>query len=248
MGGPDSLLSKLNPLTQITILAIISLGLVWIFSRKYPTASDMGYDEKVLTKKNIIIVLSVFVLTHLLFFILGKIGGVQSDAGLEFKNGGFGVNFQTDLILIIAGSVFAPVFEELVYRGIMFRSVHDGLLRFFPKAKSIISIPMIAAVTFTAIAFIMPHVTDMKFGVMTIAYFVTSAGFSFVYAATGSMVAAMVSHSLQSCVAFMTILIYGHGSYPLSPVVYGIALFCPVIVYFIGSAIGKIFPKERSLE
>lgn len=243
IGGPDSLLSQLNPLIQIALLAVISIALVWAFSRKYPTASDLGYGESALTKKNLIIVISVFVVTHLLFYILGKVGGVQSDAVAEFKNGGFGTNFQTDLILITAGSVFAPIFEELVYRGVMFRSFHDGLLRFFPNSKSIAGIPSLLAIAFTAIAFILPHVSNLTFGVMTLAYFITSAGFSLVFLTTGSMVAAMVSHSLQSCVAFMSILVYGHGSYNLSPIIYGIALFCPVIVYFLGSAIGKLFPK-----
>lgn len=245
--GIGGLIGKLSPILQF----FVSFGLIYIafsiLSKKKPSASDLGFDTKALTKKNILLVMAVFIITHVLFFVFPKIGGIQGNAAAEFTNGGFGEGFFSDLVLIIAGAIGAPVFEELIYRGFMLRSAHDGMLKFFPKSTSIFGIPAIFAIVVVALAFILPHVSNLSINIMTIAYFITSAGFSIVYLLTRSMVAAMVSHSLQSCIAFSQILILGHGDYPLSPVIYAISFLCPVIVYFIGREIQKGFLKNETL-
>ena len=222
---------------------LVTLGLTRLASRKPLSATDFGYDTKPLSKKNIIIIASVFVVTHAAFILLSKIGGVTTNAKAEFLSTGFGKGFTSDLILIISVVIFAPVVEELVYRGVMLRAMHDGLLKFFPKSRSIIGIPALVAISFTAIAFILPHVSNLSVNVYTVSYFITSAGFSVVYLATRSMVAAMVSHSLQSCNAFGQLLVFGHGDVVVSPIIYGIAFLCPVIVYFIGVGIGHFFSR-----
>lgn len=237
--------AQLSPLLQFIIMAVFSLGCVTLISKKFPTSMDLGFDTKTLSKRNVIIILSVFVITHLSFFFLSKISSITTDAKAEFTNTGFGNNSFSDLILIISTVIFAPIFEEIVYRGIMLRSIHDGMLKHFPKSKSIFGLPAITAITITAIAFILPHVANLSINVMTLAYFITSAGFSVVYLLTGSMVAAMVSHSLQSAYAFSNLLIYGHGDYKLSPIIYLISFGAPVIAFVIGEVIRKLYNKFK---
>lgn len=157
----------------------------------------------------------------------------------EFLTSGFGQGFFSDLLIIIAVILFAPITEELIYRGIMLRALHDGLLRYFPNATSMFGIPALGAIIVTAAAFILPHVAD--FNLLILAYFLTSAGFSIVFLMTRSMVATMMSHSLQSCYAFSTLLVQGHGDTVISPIIYGIAFGCPVLVYVIGTAIKRLF-------
>lgn len=212
-------------------------------TRRKFIASDLGFDRKTLTKRNVIIVLAVFVITHAIFQLASTLSGITSDPKAAFIDSGFGKGFATDLIYIIAGAVCAPFFEELIYRGIMLRYAHDGMLKYFTNSKTILGIPALFAITLTAIMFILPHVTNFSINVMTLLYFLTSAGFSIVYLLTGSMVSAMVSHSLQSCVAFSTILIYGHGDYQVSPIVYGISILCPVIVFLLGELLRSRFKK-----
>lgn len=245
--GLGNVIIQLSSILHL-IIAFLLIYIVFVFlSKKKPRSADLGFDTKTLTKKNIIIVLLTFVITHLIFYFLSKLRGVTSNPQVEFTSGGFGKGFVADLILIIAGTIIAPVFEELIYRGFMLRSFHDGLLKFSPKSTGIFGIPAILSIILTAIAFILPHVADLNISVMTLAYFVTSAGFSIVYLLTRSMTAAMVSHSLQSCFATTQILIFGHGDYVVSPIVYGISIFCPVIVYFIGTAMQKRYEKREQI-
>lgn len=235
----NPLFMKVNPLLQLIILALFTLGVVRLASGRRISASDMGFDTKALTKRNVIIILVVFAVTHLAFYFIGKTGTVSSNLHDEFIATGFGQGFLSDLIVITGVVLVAPVVEELVYRGVMLRAIHDGFLRAFPKQRSMFGLPAVIAVSVTALAFIMPHVS--QFNLLILAYFLTSAGFSVVYLMTRSMVAAIVSHSLQSAVAFSTLLLQGHGEVAVSPVIYAIAFCCPVLVYFIGSAIGRIW-------
>ncbi len=84
----------------------------------------------------------------------------------------------------------------------------------------------------------------MRIGWITVSYFLSSAGFSVVYLLSGSMIAAMISHSLQSMYAFVAVLLIGRGNYVLSPVIYLIAFSCPLWVYLIGKGLEKtVFRK-----
>lgn len=238
--GEGGLFAKLFPAIQFFLFLLLSFGVLRLFTKKATTASDMGYDTKFWTKKNIITILIVFVTTHLLFYVLGKMVSTPADMKSEFLLSGYGKGLLTDLIFVISTTILAPVIEELIYRGIMFRAVNDSVLRKFPNSTSLFGIPAIAAIIFAALAFILPHVSNLGINIYTIAYFATSAGFSIVYLVSGNMTAAMVSHSLQSAVAGTQLLYFGKGDYALSPIVMGISILCPVIVYFIGTAIGKI--------
>lgn len=243
--GIGTVVTQLSPLLQFIVALILLFAVVTLITKRKPTSSDMGFDTKTLTKKNILLILAVFVITHAVFILIAEVGGLKSNAAVEFTNGGFGKDFLTDLILIIAGTIFAPVFEELIYRGFMLRAAHDGMLKYFPKSTSIFRIPAIFAIVVVAIAFIMPHVTNMSVNLITVAYFITSAGFSIVYLLTRSMTLAMVSHSLQSCFAFSQTLVLGHGDYQLSPIIYAISFLCPIIVYFIGTGMQKFFNRKQ---
>lgn len=241
-----AIIRDLLPLLQFVILAIIPLALVRLFSKKKITAAHLGFDQPVFTKRNVIVILAVFVVTHLVFFLISELGFAKTDAPAEFIASGLGKGFFTDLTTIIATTIFAPIIEELLYRGVLLRSVHDGLLRLSPRSRSIFSFPAIVSVTVTALAFVLPHVSNFGINALTLAYFLTSAGFSIVYLLTGSMIAAMVSHSLQSAFAFTQLLIFGKGAYPLSPVILAISILCPVIVYFLGKLIAKLFKNQHS--
>lgn len=63
----NPLLTMFSPILQLLFLAVFSFGLLRLFARKKITAADLGFDTKTLTKRNIVIILSVFVITHLSF-------------------------------------------------------------------------------------------------------------------------------------------------------------------------------------
>ncbi len=146
------LLTIVSPILMVLLLALISLGTVRLLSGKFPSSDDMGFHKEVLTRRNVIIILAVFLLTHAFFYLAGKVGGVHTDAQQMFRESGFGMSFWYDLMTIIGVTLMAPVVEELVYRGIMLRALHDSLQRRFPGSTSILSIPALASLSITAVA------------------------------------------------------------------------------------------------
>ncbi len=243
VGGLSSLfpenttLPKIASLFQMIVFALLTLGAVWLFSRKKPSRTDLGLDKRI-DKRGFLIIGLVFIITHLLFQLLAKLGNLPSDAVAEFKNLGLGNGFLSDLALIISGVILAPICEEIIYRGIMLRSLHDGSVRWFKKTDNFFAFPVIFSITLVALAFIMPHVSNANFSILGVAYFITSAGFSVVYILTGSLQAAMLSHVLQSWVAYSTILIGSYHVFQVSPIIYLIAFLCPLIVYFLARCLG----------
>lgn len=228
----NTILTKINPILQFALLTLLAVGLVWIFQKRKLSRSDLGLDKKI-DKQGFIIIIAVFVISYLLFQLINKFASLPTDPIAEFKNTGLGSGFISDLALIVSGVLLAPICEEIIYRGIMLRSLHDGFFRWVGKKNSrLFSIPVILAITLTALAFILPHVADMKFSALFLAYFITSAGFSLVFILTRSLSAAMVSHSLQSCFTYSVILLESYKLYPLSPIIYIISLSAPIIVYF----------------
>lgn len=161
-GDEGSLFHQLNPIMTFILLGFISLLLLRIAHKKRPTAKDLGFHQPVFTKRNILIIAAVFVITHLFFYLAGKWGGVSSDATALFIDSGFGQSFTLDLIVIIASTILAPVVEATIYRGVMLRWIHDALMRRFKGSSSIFSVPALAAVVVTALFFIMPHVSEMS--------------------------------------------------------------------------------------
>lgn len=240
-----SWMMALSPILTFLLLGIITFVLVRLFYRRWPSKKDLGFEKPHLTLRTLLLIAAVFVVTHVFFYLAGRIGGASSNASEMFLASGFGQGFGSDLIAIVAGTLLAPVVEELVYRGILFRSLYDSALRRFPKGRTLLSFPALLAITITAIAFILPHMAELELNWTFVAYFLSSAGFSLVYLMSGSMVAAMVSHSLQSMYAFGTILILGKGDYALSPIIYLIALGCPLWVYLIARAMASVFPARR---
>ena len=232
-------LKNLGAPIQMLLMPLVGFALVWLFSSKKPTKRDLGLDKGV-NSRALIIILAVFAVTHLIFYLLAKMSGMSSDTVELFREYGFRDGFWGSFWAVISTVILAPVCEEILYRGLMLRTVHDGLAGKFPENKALWSLPVIVSVIAVAVAFILPHVEDLRFDVMSLAYFVTSAGFSLVYIFTRSLSAAMVSHSLQSCFAFFPILLYGRGDTEVHPIIYIIAFTCPLIVYFIGFLLRKI--------
>ncbi|MDO5653333.1 MAG: CPBP family glutamic-type intramembrane protease, partial [Brachymonas sp.] len=98
----------------------------------------------------------------------------------------------------------------------------------------------------SAIMFAMPHLGDALIGRIPLAYLVTGLAFGLVYVWTGSLTAAMVSHSLQSCYAFASVLLQGRGHVEVSWLAYALVFGCPLWVFLCARGLWAIFPKPTA--
>lgn len=205
-------------------MAMLALLLVRIASRRWPTATDLGLTPG-FGARDAAIVGVVFVVSHVLFWLLGKLEpAMQSqDAGVLFREYGLDRGGMAAIVAIVSAAVLAPVCEELLYRGVILRALHDSIAR-----RGRIALAVVVSTLVSALLFAMPHLGDELLNPVALAYLLTGVAFSLVYVLTGSLTAAMVSHSLQSCVAFAQILLMGRGDAEVSPLVYLIVFGCPL--------------------
>lgn len=229
---------------QFIGFSVIALFFIRLASREWPTVEDLGLATTI-SLKEIGLLLVVFLVTHLFFKVLflgdaGNAGGnaqaVQLFEELGLKNG-----LPYAFAMVASSVLLAPVCEELLYRGLILRAIHDGLLPKLPPLAA-----ALAALLISAALFAMPHLGDSLFNKMALAYLVTGLAFGFVYLRTGSLTAAMVSHSLQSCYAFANVLIYGKGSTAVSPLIYLLVFFCPLWTYCCARLLYALLPKRSS--
>lgn len=227
---------------QFLAFASIILIAVGLVARKFPTVQDVRLTRG-MTKRDLVIVAIVFVVSHLLFYVLAL--GQKDDpdqARRYFDEGNFGGPLLSAAAMLIASVILAPVCEEILYRVGVLRPIHDAMMR-----RGRTTAAPVVAILASAVAFSLPHLGDSLTGVEAMSYLVTGSAFGVVYVLTGSLTAAMVSHSLQSCYAFSQILIFGHGAHDVSPLLYVIAFGCPLWTYLCARALRALLPDDRPL-
>lgn len=228
-----------GPLTFL-LLGIFALVMVRVVSRRWPTVQDLGL-RRGWSRRDVVVVLAVFLISHALFWVLGRIGGSSELTNAEklFADSGFTGPLPTVIAAMLASVILAPVVEELVHRGIIVRTLHDSL-----RGRVSSAVAATVAVTVSAVAFAFPHLGGSLTGIYALAYILTGAFFGVVYVLTGSLTATMVAHSLQSVAAFGQILIFGRGDADVSPVVWILVFGCPIWVYLCARALAAVLPER----
>lgn len=94
--------------------------------------------------------------------------------------------------------------------------------------------------------FAFPHLGGSLTGVEAISYLVTGAAFGIVYVLTGSMTAAAIAHAFQSSAAFGHVLVFGRGDAAVSPLIWVLALGCPLWVYLCARDLRAVLPHDRT--
>lgn len=237
--GPDNkTASALLVPVQFIAFAVLALGGIALLARRWPSAADLGL-KKSLTWKQILLLIVVFAVSHFGFWLLTL--GTPSDpgvAGRYFDEQNLGGPLLPAVFVLFASVVLAPVCEELLYRGAILRPIHDAIAR---RGSTVLAAAV--SILVAAAAFALPHLGGSLTGREAAAYMITGIAFGLVYVLTGSMTAAMVSHSLQSCFAFGQILVLGHGDAQVSPILYILVFGCPVIVFIVARGLRAVFPR-----
>ncbi|MDO5691662.1 MAG: CPBP family intramembrane metalloprotease [Pseudomonadota bacterium] len=235
----ERLLTLLSPLPLIAG-SLLGLALYALAARRWPTVRDLGLAAT-LTRRDLGLIAAVFIVTHAFFWLLSLGHDDPNQAARLFEEMNLGQGLAADIAIVISAVIAAPVCEELLYRGLLLRAVHDGLAR-----RMALGWATAIALLASAAAFALPHLGDALLGRMGLAYLVTGLALGLVYVWTGSLTAVMVSHALQSCYAFGSILLFGRGDTAVSPLIYLIVFGCPLWVYLCARGLRAVLPKGEA--
>lgn len=239
----QNLVTSLFVPVQFVVIAFLAVGLLALASRRWPTTRDLGFEPR-LTSRQLGLVILVFVVSHALFWLISLTEPeVPGQARTLFVQTGLNGPLVPAVAGIVSSVILAPVCEELLYRGAMLRPIHDALAR-----RGRAGLGAVAGILFSSLAFALPHLGGSLTGAMAASYLLTGIAFGLVYVVTGSMTAAMVSHSLQSCFAFAQVLLFGRGDDYVSPILWIIVFGCPLWTYLCAKALHAVFPKGSNRE
>lgn len=152
---------------------------------------------------------------------------------------GLGESVIFDVALVLAVAVLAALGEEWLFRGLLFRSLRDGLARWLPLPLTS-GIGMIAS----SMLFAVVHVGDGQITQWP-ALFLMGALLALAYEWTGSLLAPMLVHALNNTMALFVMLEIP-GIELSSPWLLGLAAASPLMVLILGRFLLRRLPAARS--
>lgn len=151
---------------------------------------------------------------------------------------GFGQKIGWDVALVLGIAAAAPLGEELLFRGLIYRSLRDGLAQWLPfKASAVLGLAVSSAL------FAVVHVGEGQVTQWP-ALFVVGVLLALAYEWTGSLLAAMLIHSLNNAWAVAVTLMMP-GISVSSPWLYALVAASPLLVGGVGLAAALLAAKLK---
>lgn len=227
--------------TQFIIAGILVMFLIRIVSGRSVSRHNYGIH-----KASIVQALLLGVVVGLAFLGVSELVEASSktlkEAGQQVMDEfAIGNNLVNDILLVIGVGLFAPVVEEIIFRG----GIFNPLLQSLSKYKQLPSwLPLLIAMSVSAFAFTSAHGgggQDAQMGLLALLAVVTSL----VMYWTGSLLAAVYVHAVNNVVVFilsiwkMPDITSGHLATLVVISILCLLLCLPLTFWF-----GKILPKQ----
>lgn len=140
--------------TQFVFAGIICLLGFRLISRSKLTRQDFGIHRQDFLKA-----IGIGSVAGLLFFGISEIvetnNSTLREAGAEVMNSfNLGQNFTSDFLLLLSVGLFAPVVEEIIFRGAIFNPLVQGLKKYTSIPSWLV---LLVAIAISAFAFISIH-------------------------------------------------------------------------------------------
>lgn len=146
----------------------------------------------------------VAVATAAFTILLGEVAGlfnqdIANSTKTVLTNIGFGDNDWGDLLIIATICCLAPLGEEALYRGLIFR----GLFNSFARADTMMGVwsAAILSAALAAIVFALSHGGEGQEASVVAVIFLSGLAYGLCYAVTGSLWTAILAHSINNTIA-----------------------------------------------
>lgn len=154
---------------------------------------------------------------------------------------GLGQKIGWDVALVLGIAATAPLGEELLFRGLIYRSLRDGLAQWLPfKASAVLGLAVSSAL------FAVVHVGEGQVTQWP-ALFVVGALLALAYEWTGSLLAAILIHSLNNAWAVAVTLMMP-GISVSSSWLYALVAASPLLVGGVGLTAALLAAKLQAAE
>ncbi len=226
---------------QFILMILLVLIVFRLLRRGKLVREDLGLKTSPVLRIVLLGILGAAVFM-ILSFVFKQISPEAKDTTADFvKMLGIGDNAQMDFFQILAIAIAAPVAEELLFRGVIFRSFFDGLQNGRRKGSPVVA--FLVATVVSAGTFLLAHIGGGQEKTIVM-FFILGFICCLVYAMTGSLYASVLVHSLNNSITlFMTLV--GSGIQLVSSWMYGLLLLGPIFSVIILKLIEIGLPKNK---
>lgn len=240
---------KFNQGALSNVLMFVLAGLFCLFLLRIASKNQLSSYELGIHLNSILKTTIIGISLGLLFFSFSEFieasnktireGGEQVMEGFNI-----GKNITNDFLLILSIGLFAPVVEEIIFRGAIFNSIVQGLkkITFLPKY-----LPLIIGLIVSSYAFVSSHGgggQDAQLGLLAILSIITALSIYY----TKNLFAPILIHAVNNNVVFIYTILYRQPR--LEPIysakLIGFSIACLILCIPLGLLLGKILSSKAS--
>lgn len=243
------LLFSLDHHISMWLILVMPILLLWLLNRKSPDTSinaqilvqDAGFGWGKSIKNIVWTLLAVVVFTLLVHVFEQQDKNAKDASKLVMQSLGFGKVYGKDLMLLLSIGIFAPLNEELLFRGLIFRSLFNGFIqqKYIANSTSVHTkkwLAFVLALVVSVFLFASAHGGGGQ-DVQMLMLMLMAVFACWLYAVTGSLIAPIMFHSINNAIALWQSKSAGHmefaqGIISLEVVIWLLPLLTLVIVLF----------------
>ena len=150
------------------------------------------------------------------------------------------VSFTGMAAVALGSAVLAPIVEEVFFRGLIYRAVRDSIARRWAPALAIV-----VAALVQAYLFVVAHPSG---GLQVAIILLMAVAYAVAFEATGSLVVAMVAHSIFNSISFLIVLVGPQRPADFSPAAVLVFVAAPLVTWGIARLLRYLPFGSRSVE
>lgn len=223
---------------QFAGYAALTIAIIWAFQRRV-FCSDVGLVlERV--GSLCLVVFALFVLLEVGVYVFERLSAAGADASEKVLSSlGFGESSYNDVAIVLGVAVMAPIGEEFVYRGLMFKSLRDSLARWLPLHYTFYIAAFVSAALFAA-----SHGSPDQATQLGMLFFM-GVLFALSYEWTGSLFAPVLLHSLNNVYALLQGVLQHQGVAPIGWPAIVLAVVSPLLAFAILYVLMRVLPQKK---
>lgn len=216
------LLFGINHHISMWLMLVLPVLLLWLLTRQSPNQKintqtiiqDVGLAWGNTLKTIVYTLLAVIVFTGLVYLFEQQDKNAEEASKMVMESLGFGKHYGKDLMLLLSIGIFAPLNEELLFRGLIFRSLFNSLF----KQKRILNntsiqtkkwFAFVLAMLVSVFLFASAHGGGGQ-DVQMMMLMLMGVLACWLYALTGSLIAPIMFHSINNAIALWQSKLAGH--------------------------------------
>lgn len=228
LGLPPALAQGLQPLGYVVLATVFALAIARKAAGRALGLMPARSEHARIGLIAVITFLAIYGLTALIALLSPE---TAESTATVLTAMGAGQSHGRDVMLLLVICVLAPLGEEALFRGLIFKGLFDGLQNLPNWAGPLRrrGIALTLALSIAALGFAQAHGGEGQEGMVLIVLGLHGVLYGLAYAVSGSLWAPVLAHSLNNCAALAQFFLSDAGGAGIAPVLQASVVLMPML-------------------